>query len=141
MLALMHSQDCDQLSSGKTFRIDTNNLCISINDWGKGCTKHLEILATDWESYGTGGRGGSIKTVKRTLDVRLFETGSREIIKYAFAAGIYPEAMSKLKEADAQSKKPMLSTRRPCGNSILPAPTHRLLPRLPSSVANQCDPL
>jgi hypothetical protein len=105
MLALMHSQDCDQLSSGKTFRIDTNNLCISINDWGKGCTKHLEIRATDWESYGTGSRGGSIKTVKRTLDVRLFEPNLREIIKYSFAAGIYPEAMSELKEAYAKHKE------------------------------------
>ena len=107
MLALMHSQDCDQLSSGKTFRIDTNNLCITINDWGKGYPKHLEIRATDWESYGTGSRGGSIKTVKRTLDFRLYEPNLREIIKYSFAAGMFPEAMSELKEIYAEFSEAM----------------------------------
>ena len=52
-------------------------------------------------------QGWHIKTVKRTLDFRLYEPNLREIFKYAFAAGIFPEAMPELKEAYAALSEAM----------------------------------
>ena len=118
MFAKMHSHDCDRLSSGKTFQVDTNNISITFNDWGKGFSKYLEIRATDWESYGTGGRGGDVKTVERTLYLRLNELDVHEILKYAIAAGMFPApGMSELKTAYAVLSEAMRQLKLTSPNS------------------------
>jgi len=91
MFASINSRDSDKESSpGKTMDVSTTFFTVAAGTAGSGPNRYLEIKANNWESYGSGARGGDVKTVERTLTLRLTEADLRTVIEQAVAAGMFP---------------------------------------------------
>lgn len=88
MFASIYSRDWNKPSAGKPFTICTS-LCSPATAGKSGTEQYLEFTATEYDSHGTGKRGGAVREIERVLTLRFTEKDLRWLMEQAAKAGMF----------------------------------------------------